>query len=93
MTAQSASRRFENDGAEHPFAEDFESVWHRRAPDDAWIVSPGQPNAQAVCGRAIRSVHVSSFDPRLLHEFGSDGERVCEECFDESDDAARRADG
>ncbi len=74
-------RRFENDGAANPYAQDLKGVWHRRPANDPWIVSMNKPNAQAVCGAAIHSVHVSGFDPQQLHDFGAGGERACERCF------------
>lgn len=65
------------DSAEFPWAQDLDSVWHRRPTGDRWIAFDTRgdgwqgPQCMTACGKAIWSVHVSGFQPEADEATGA----------------------
>lgn len=49
-----------------PWAQSFDSVWHKRPTGTEWIIGD-DANTETVCGQMIPSVNVSSFEPEGVH--------------------------
>ena len=68
------------DGAEFPWAEDLDHVWHCRPEDADWNPAPEATQTLTRCGLAIASVNVSTNHPATADDWPHAGERVCARC-------------
>lgn len=68
------------DGAEWPYAQDQQGIWHRRPADDGWSIEPEEYSCRTVCGKGIVSAHVSQSHPLGPGNYSYTEADVCRVC-------------
>jgi len=67
-------------GADLPWVQAFDGVWHARPADDEWTT--GIVQARTMCGLAVASVAAVAVHPSLLPQPADDPEELCPACPD-----------